>query len=909
VLATLLVIVLVAWGIRLYHLGWSSLWVDEGFSFSVGNGGIQSILTTLPREDRHPPLHYLLLWLTMRAFGSSEFSLRLLSAAAGLVGVPLIYRIGRSLGGRRVGLLAALALAASPFDLWYSQEARMYALLAALGLASIWFWLRWLARPTAFTLMAFVIAATAALYTHYYAVFLWPVYLAAWLLLGDGQRWSRVLGAMAAGVVLFVPWLLAVWQQYLREPHGYLLPVPLGATLAGLASTYTLGEAGGPTLIVVAAVILALAGTLPGGNRVKDGRLARADRWGGVLLLVWVLAAPIGAYLVSTITSVDVRATGRMYYLAGLPAFLVLVARGLNWLNLVGVNFVARLTEWAKPRTSLSSIWAMAPAVTLGGALILAAELPALSQQFQRGKEDFRTAAGYVQQHERAGDVIVLDAEYIFRPFAYYYHGTVAWHRSVVEAGQVDADLSQQVVGRQRVWLVLSHDNDADPHERVMTWLDQHATPLDEQWLDGIRLRLYGVGYRSSTTKLPVEHAVGVSLGDQVEVVGANLPAQATGGQIAPVAVIWHVLARLAENDHVALLLTDAGGQVWWQTDHVPISPFYSPTSWTIGEYLRDDYELAVPLGLPAGQYAVQVQFYRPSDGQPLRAETGAGLIPLGKLQITPSFPGQALPGRELTPGLRLVRASLSSPIARPGDELTATLLWQVSGAPRSGQPLEIRIIGPGGAVLVDRQVAAGAGPAGSPDGQIGEVVLDREKLTVPGRAPPGYYSVGIGTTNWQDLGGFNVTAMERKFTTPPIQFGQTAVFGQPGDNWAIALLGYDLAPTSATPGQAVHLRVYWQARGESPTDFTVFTHLIGPDGKVHGQRDNPPVGGTRPTSSWLTDEVIVDDYDLPLDPHAAAGTYSVEIGLYRPDTGVRLPVGNQTAVVLGERVTVGRGN
>jgi len=40
VLATLLVIVLVAWGIRLYHLGWSSLWVDEGFSFSVGNGGI-----------------------------------------------------------------------------------------------------------------------------------------------------------------------------------------------------------------------------------------------------------------------------------------------------------------------------------------------------------------------------------------------------------------------------------------------------------------------------------------------------------------------------------------------------------------------------------------------------------------------------------------------------------------------------------------------------------------------------------------------------------------------------------------------------------------------------------------------------------------------------------------------------
>jgi hypothetical protein len=58
-----------------------------------------------------------------------------------------------------------------------------------------------------------------------------------------------------------------------------------------------------------------------------------------------------------------------------------------------------------------------------------------------------------------------------------------------------------------------------------------------------------------------------------------------------------------------------------------------------------------------------------------------------------------------------------------------------------------------------------------------------------------------------------------------------------------------------------------------------------------------------------LNDEVIVDDYDLSLDPQAADGAYSVETGLDRPDTGGRLPVGNQTAMVLGEWVTIGRGD
>ena len=93
------------------------------------------------------------------------------------------------------------------------------------------------------------------------------------------------------------------------------------------------------------------------------------------------------------------------------------------------------------------------------------------------------------------------------------------------------------------------------------------------------------------------------------------------------------------------------------------------------------------------------------------------------------------------------------------------------------------------------------------------------------------------------------------------------------------------------SPGGRLRLSLYWQADGPTDTPYTVFTHLMGPDGRLYGQWDNPPVRGTYPTTDWSPGESIVDQYEIPLMPDAPAGEYHLVVGLYDPITGARLPV------------------
>jgi hypothetical protein len=82
---------------------------------------------------------------------------------------------------------------------------------------------------------------------------------------------------------------------------------------------------------------------------------------------------------------------------------------------------------------------------------------------------------------------------------------------------------------------------------------------------------------------------------------------------------------------------------------------------------------------------------------------------------------------------------------------------------------------------------------------------------------------------------------------------------------------------------------------------YTVFTHLVTPDGALSGQQDNPPLGGTYPTNLWLSGEVVVDRYEITVAADAGPGAHRLEVGMYVAQTGTRLPVDGRgdDAVVL----------
>jgi hypothetical protein len=121
-----------------------------------------------------------------------------------------------------------------------------------------------------------------------------------------------------------------------------------------------------------------------------------------------------------------------------------------------------------------------------------------------------------------------------------------------------------------------------------------------------------------------------------------------------------------------------------------------------------------------------------------------------------------------------------------------------------------------------------------------------------------------------------------------------------------IVLRGYRLDKTSASPGDWLRLTLYWQAETPVSEDLTVFTQLLDRGGQVYGQQDNPPRAGSYPTVMWRPGEIVSDDYLLKIDPMTPPGILSLHVGLYRPDSLIRIltTTGVDHVIIAGVTVT-----
>ena len=168
-------------------------------------GSLGDVMHAVKSSESNPPLYYVLAWGWVKAFGSDEVGLRSLTALFGTATVPLAYCIGAELAHRRAGLIAAALVAVSPMLIWYSQEARSYALLVFFCAASLLFFARALRTRSGRDLALWVLTSALALCSHYFAAFAVGIE-ALWLLVALRARWRLVLPAVlavaAAGLAL-----------------------------------------------------------------------------------------------------------------------------------------------------------------------------------------------------------------------------------------------------------------------------------------------------------------------------------------------------------------------------------------------------------------------------------------------------------------------------------------------------------------------------------------------------------------------------------------------------------------------------------------------------------------------------------------------------------------------------------
>jgi hypothetical protein len=258
-------VVLAGAAVRFATLGVQSMWLDEAVTHSLVTRSFGAMLRAIPHSESTPPLYYVLEWVWARLFGSGAVALRSLSALFGSATIVVLAAIAGRLGGRRAALAAAALAAASPLLIWYSQEARAYALLVLLCAATVWFLVRGQWRGWA-------LAAALALATHYFAVFI-VIPEALWLTWRHGRRLREAALSIGFVVVVGGALLPLAVKQASANRARFITSSALGGRVSAVPKQFLVGYATPHATVLTVVAVLAAAG-LATGLRFADRGLA-----------------------------------------------------------------------------------------------------------------------------------------------------------------------------------------------------------------------------------------------------------------------------------------------------------------------------------------------------------------------------------------------------------------------------------------------------------------------------------------------------------------------------------------------------------------------------------------------------------------------------------------------------------
>ena len=431
-------ITIIAAVLRLHSLAAKSLWIDEAASVNFATMAWWPFLRLLWSYQGNMTLYYLLLraWVHL---GDSEAVVRGLSVLLGVLTVPAIYALGARMFDRITGVTAAALLAVHSFHIQWSQEARAYSLLTFLLVLTTYFFVCAMDSPRAKRYwVAFTLSAALSVYAHVFAVLVLPAYALAIIFPRPFTVKLRTVAAATAGFAFLIfPISAFVLLQHSSQIDW--IPRPT------LADTYQFldlltGHCGLWSVAVYLALCVLALTPLFGSSR------SERETWSLRLVALWLVLPPLLALAATPFKPLFFS----RYMIMCVPALVLLASRGISRLAAIPTAARAWGTACLVLVVSLSA-W--------GTARYFRSEIPT---------EDWRSAVGYILQHEQPGDGAVF---YIPNVYGYlYYVGRVENSQHISEAPVVlypseprhpvsHDEVLRVTNGRPRVWLILCNQS------------------------------------------------------------------------------------------------------------------------------------------------------------------------------------------------------------------------------------------------------------------------------------------------------------------------------------------------------------------------------------------------------------------------------------------------------------------
>jgi uncharacterized membrane protein len=620
-----LVLTAVAAALRFYHLSYHDLRGDEAFSIIFVGNNWASLLAQLGAGEPHPPLYFSTLKVWLAIAGQSEFAARWLSAAAGVVTVPLLFKATARIAGTAAAAIVALLVALSPSLIWNAQDVRMYSLATALCTAVVYWGLRLAsgeATPKRSEAAALAVSCLLALYTHYVAaVVVATVYAVLFLRiprLPAARRAHHLLTIAASGAVaalLYAPWLAFGLASLGPSYQGnFRSPELLDALLA--TAHYTLaGEL--PTGIdanyfLVPAALALLAGVLT---------LARRQA-AAVSLLLSVVAVPVLALFVASRFR---PVFSERYLLLVVPAMYCLLGVGL-----------AGAFERSSRRGILDrggQLARLLMAVTLATSVALT-----LGSYFRdragEGPGTWRSHVAWVVDRVSPEDLVLVN--HLDPSFNYYYRllggsapTMVSPPKQNASAHDVESQLRPVLTPGKRVLLAQDTARIWDPGKAARKWLEYNSVPVAVHDVDGKDVGEF---------RVPAGVQVGVEFGQLLRLERAEV--RGHGEPLAPGAIltadlVWNALAKTNADYSVSLQIVDAAGRLVAQNDGPPRQGQARTYELTEGQTVIDTRSL--PLPPVAGRYRLGAAVYDYASGIRLPiARSADNMAWLAELVVAP---------------------------------------------------------------------------------------------------------------------------------------------------------------------------------------------------------------------------------------------------------------------------------
>jgi 4-amino-4-deoxy-L-arabinose transferase-like glycosyltransferase len=643
--AAVLVITLAA-ALRFHRIESQSFWNDEGNSARLSERSIALIIEGTA-SDIHPPLYYLLLRGWREILGDSEFGLRSLSAFAGIGMVATTITLGRRLVGPRryaPALLAGFLVAINPALVYYSQETRMYELLALLALLSTLLLVMWLKAGGGrhFLAAGYVISVTAGLYTHYF----FPAVLVTqnlifliWLVFprqsGPGRRqgkpnWSTIARPlsywflmMLAVLILYLPWLPIYWRQ---AGGRQALRVPLleflgdGARWSAFGTTL---ENGAANWILLAYFILGALGAWFGRSRGYKGIRFTSTLLLSVLLpliLMWLLGATRPAFF--------------KFIVVVIPPLSLLAGSGWwwtwRWRSKAVLEQPIRRSLSSEPKTSSTesmktisrqqlkpSILVRAGCVILGLIVLIGSGWALLNIYYDPvyARADYRGIAAQVEDEDHPNAGIILNAANQWEVFTYYHQAGAPVYplpRGYPDPATIDAELGQITALHDRVYAIFWGEAERDPQRLVERWLDSNTFKARDEWRGDVRFVTYAVpADQDDLPEIDSGENLALKLGDHIRLERlALLNDSVKPGEIVQLTLDWTTDDTLVNRYKVFLHLSSDDGNILAQRDSEPGGGLALTTTWTPSEHISDNHGLLIPFDTPPGQYTLLIGMY-----------------------------------------------------------------------------------------------------------------------------------------------------------------------------------------------------------------------------------------------------------------------------------------------------------